>query len=168
MDFSTISNTRCKLYAENANEPGILGLNVFGARKSSVTVANNKDIRKEAVMQICISIGDDSDDNLPHGLSFYDNTSGETNQTLQRRLRTPTSTETPEDPRKHVKSRSLEKEKGGVMLRILLSQLILCQSYTDYSSYFFLHQRLLIMLLFSSAQFLSDLLCLQMTSFKNI
>ena len=98
---------------ENANEPGILGLNVFGADKSSVIVANNKDIRKEAVMQICISIEDGSDDNLPHGLSFYDNMNGETNRTLQRCLRTPTSTETPEDPCKHVKSRSLEKGKGG-------------------------------------------------------
>ena len=98
---------------ENANELGILGLNVFGAEKSSVIVANNKDIWKEAVMQICISIEDGSDDNLPHGLSFYDNMNGKTNRTLQRRLRTPTSIETPEDPRKHVKPRSLEKGKGG-------------------------------------------------------
>ena len=68
---------------ENANEPDILGLNVFGAEKSSVIVVNNKDIRKEAVMQICILIEDGLDDNLPHGLSFYDNTNGKTNRTLQ-------------------------------------------------------------------------------------
>ena len=98
---------------ENANEPGILGLNVFGAKKLSVIVASNKDIRKEAVMRICISIEDGLDDNLPHGSSFYDHTSGKTSRTLQQHLRTPTSTGTPEDPRKHVKPRSLEKEKGG-------------------------------------------------------
>ena len=113
MDSSTISDTRCKLYVENANKPGILGLNVSGAEKSSAIVASNKDIRKKAVMRICISIEHSLDDNLPHGLSFYDHTSGKTNQTLRQRLRTPTSTETPEDPRKHVKPRSLEKEKGG-------------------------------------------------------
>ena len=98
---------------ENANEPGILGLNVFGAEKLSVIVASNKDIRKEAVMQTCISIEHGLDDNLPHGLSFYDNMTGKMNRTLQQRLRTPTSTETPEDPRKHVKPRSFEKGKRG-------------------------------------------------------
>ena len=101
------------MYVENANEPGIPGLNVFGVERSSVIVASNKDIRNEAVMQTCISIDDGSDDNLPHGLSFYANMNGKPNRTLQQRLRTPTSIETPEDPRKHVKPRSLEKEKGG-------------------------------------------------------
>ena len=52
------------------------------------------------------------------------------------------------------------------LLRISLSQLTLCQSYTDYSSYFFLRQQLLIMLLSSSAQLLSDSLYLRITSFK--
>ena len=113
MDFSIISDTRCRLYVESANEPGILGLNAFGAEKSSVIVASNKDIQKEAVTRICILIEHGLDENLPHGLSSYDHTSGKMSRTLQQRLRTPTSTETPEDPRKHVKPRSLEKEKGG-------------------------------------------------------
>ena len=120
MDFSIISNTRCRLYVENANEPGIQGPNAFGVEKSSVIVASNKDIRKEAVMRTCISIEHGLDDNLPHGLSSYDHTSGKTSRTLRQRLRTPTSTEHQRILASTSSLGVLKRKKGGNVMNFLL------------------------------------------------
>ena len=113
----TISDTRCRLYAGNVNEPDTPGLNVFGAERSFVIVANNKGTRKEVAMRTCILIEHGLDDNPLHGLLWYDHMRGNTNQTFRHHSRLSINTEH-QGTLINASSLGVLKRKKGVMLQI--------------------------------------------------